>query len=288
MKKIVIKYLFLSLIFLGMSSSILSMGRWECPIGTEYEEPSLIPVRNFGQAIRERTLQEKLYKDIKEGKIEQVKQDIKEGADLNTKGEFILGQTPLDIAIKEAGNAFYRNSKDKDIRLKILELLLQNKANVNGKGQWDWTPLERALNPSNPKLPIVKMLLRYGANIFHKDKRLNITLLEYAKTKNPEIKNLLENYHNLLQKVLTNPNKQTLHDAIKDDYHLIVRRFIRCGMPVDDSDLALAKQYDSKMSGPIILNQLKLTGPQGRISRTGLCPTGLPPEVLEHIGRLSH
>ena len=222
---------------------------------------------------------------VRAGQIEEVSQALRNGANPNG----VYGQyntTPLEIAVRET--LYVLNQNDEDTRLKIIELLLQNKANVNTVDLWGGTPLEYAVGRFDPQLPLIRMLLRYGANIFHKNEG-GITMLDKAKAERPEIKKLFEDYVNLLQRVLSNPNKQTLRYAIEGDYHLIVKRLIHQGMPVNECDLEFAKYFGSKMSGRIILDQLKLTSPIGRISTTGFeTEPQLPVEVLENIGRLSH
>ena len=86
---------------------------------------------------------------------------------------------------------------------------------------------------------------------------------------------------------ITKHYNQALDDAIKDDYHLLVLELIRRGVLVDETDLKLAKDFGSKRSGRILLNQLRLTCPAGGISKTGLIKAEpqLPQEIWEHISR---
>ena len=221
--------------------------------------------------------------------IDKAKEAISNGAQVNsidTRG--FMGFPLLFIAVSKAHAAFKGISSDvQDQRLKILELLLQNKANVNSTLLGE-SALELILDAPNAK--IIKMLLTYGADIYHKGKD-GQTFVEKAKNMNPGIKDLVENYVNLLERVQTNPyNKQTLQDAIKDDYHVLVLNLLNQGAPVDENDLKLAKDFGSEISGRIIFNRLRLTCPVGGISKTGLLKVEpqLPQEIWQKIIKFTH
>ena len=233
---------------------------------------------------------DQLLKDsICKGQILGVQNALNKGANPN-KIIHQSGQRPIDLAISLAGYSFVKDLSDKNIRLQILELLLQNNALINRIGNFGWTPLEGALNRNNLGVPVIKILLRYGANIYSKKTDLQgiqngMTILDFAiLVKGGEFKKLFEDYVSLLKRVLQalqdkqlEKNKGiwskkwhgTLQDAIQGDYHLIVKRLVHEGIRVDEDDLKLAKEHGSKMSGRIILAQLCYTSHLGRIARVG-------------------
>ena len=229
---------------------------------------------------------------IKIGDLKAAKEAIKNGADVNSTEDSLWGMKPALYWVMHRALADYHVTHIKGLGL--LALLLENNVDVNAKMVDGSTvnALESVLLNKNPRLdlPIIKMLFAYGADLYHVGKN-GKTMLETAKEQSPEIKKIVEDYAELLEKFKSTDPKvlgDALREAIANDYHLIVLDLIKRGIPVYESDLKLAKEHDSKRSGRIILKQLGLTCPVGSISRTGLKQTGLDEELLDTIARFTH
>lgn len=96
--------------------------------------------------------------------VEIVETLIKAGADVNTK-EGVVGLTPLMYAA------------EKNVNIGIINLLLQNGADVNAKTNDGWTVLMRAAE-YNENAEVIKILIDAGANVNAKDD--DWTALMYA------------------------------------------------------------------------------------------------------------
>lgn len=113
----------------------------------------------------------KLLKAVKEADIEQVKQLILQGADVDTKGED--DNTPLHYAV---GNT------------ELLQMLLEADADVNVKNSFGVTPLHEAAK-SNTEA--VKLLLLKNADVEAKDSKKRTPLHQAALAGNVENLRLL-------------------------------------------------------------------------------------------------
>ena len=294
MNKSVQKYVFF-IVLLGINISCLigmdngsqrSLGcAWDAKEGSEYVP---LEMSQYNASYAEKALDSILVDGIRYGQVGKVSQALREGANpnailaanTNLHASVATFKYPLVLAIKCYSNRDLEDSVD---TLQILELLLQNNADVNSR---DVNPLEHGLCMSDPM--ITKMLLRYGANIY----LINERTLDWAKGR-IEMKKILEDHVNLLEKVKSSDPAilyDAMRDAIKNDYHLPVIGLIKRGVPVCESDLKLAKDYASKRSGRIIVNQLRLTSPVGGVCKAGVIEkkTGLPAEILDHIARFTH
>ena len=237
-------------------------------------------------------MREKNARDLEEAiwhnNIEKAREAIQYGADVNgvsTSRLLINNNLPLlFIAIRQT-----LLERSVDDNLELVKLLLNNKADVDIKDNHGRTALEDTININYPHKRnlnerMVKLLLAYRADIHQ-------PILEKAENASSEIKKIIEDYVNLLERVQTDPyNKQTLHDAIKDDYHLLVLDLIKRGALVNETDLKLAKDFGSERSGRIIFNRLRLTCQVGGISKTGLIKAEpeLPQEIWQEIARFTH
>ena len=77
-----------------------------------------------------------IYEAAEEGKIEEVKQLLTDGADLNAKTDSYL-ETPLHYAAENG-------------QKEVAQILINKSADINAKAKWDRTPLHGAdLNPQD-------------------------------------------------------------------------------------------------------------------------------------------
>jgi hypothetical protein len=92
-----------------------------------------------------------------DGKIDDVKRAVKDGADVNCKNEF--GETPLHLASENGITG-------------VVRFLIENRANVNAKDRMGRTPLRAAFHDSSSNAAVnflVNFLVREGADVNTKD-----------------------------------------------------------------------------------------------------------------------
>jgi len=109
------------------------------------------------------SLNEELFKAVKEGNAAKVKKLLRRGANVNARNK--LGNTPLHSAAS-SGHA------------DIVELLIERGVDVNVKGRNNKTPLHSAAFCGH--VDVVKLLLRKGANPYARDNG-NKTALDIAR-----------------------------------------------------------------------------------------------------------
>ena len=90
-----------------------------------------------------------IHTAVRMNNLKQLKLRIQKGDDINAKDKD--GETSLHIAIEQK------------CQMEIIELLLENGADVNATGKYQLTPLIAAVK--NPDIHIVKMLLEHDAEI---------------------------------------------------------------------------------------------------------------------------
>ena len=121
-----------------------------------------------------------LHKAVAEGNKEAVELLITAGADVNARNDFEI--TPLHEA---TGSNLEKG------HLEITELLLANGADVNAKDDGGTTPLSEAVHGGHHK-DLIDLLLANGADMNAVDH--GSTLLDYAKSDNPEIADILRKH----------------------------------------------------------------------------------------------
>lgn len=95
-------------------------------------------------------------------------------------------------------------------------------------------------------------------------------------------------YYETLKEAQVHPIKDVLKMAIENDYAFVVKVLIEAGIKIRMEDLELAKRYNSKLAGRILLNHLKFSSQVGLISRNGVFGIGnLPDEIICDIARFS-
>lgn len=122
----------------------------------------------------------RLHEAVRDGKVEEVRNLIKEGLNINANDDELHSRTPLEMAITQN-------------REEIAKILLRAGANVNLKNflNRNNTPLQSALNKSD--LNMAKMLVNAGADVNTKCSRNGHTVLHLASSKGnvKAIKNLV-------------------------------------------------------------------------------------------------
>ena len=228
-----------------------------------------------------------IRRDILDSDFKSIKKSLLNGTKLNNQhNKHSITPTILELALYDANLRVNDNDIiGSEVKMNILKLILENGANVNEKCSFDQSILESTLSHLNPQPQVIKLLLQYGANIYYVSTINGKSMLELAQQKD-KIKDLVESYHALIQKVQNCPDKEVLQEAIIGDYFLLVQELIKIGIYVDQDDLELAKKYNSKKSGQILLNYLKLTSNKGIIAKNGIIGVyNCPEEVVENISR---
>ena len=115
-----------------------------------------------------------LYEAAEEGKIEEVKQLLADGADVNAKTDSFL-ETPLHFAAENG---------QKEVAI----ILIDKGADVNAMAKWDRTPLHGAAKTGRPV--IVKLLIEAKVNLNPKDFENKTPLNESIKYNHSEVADL--------------------------------------------------------------------------------------------------
>ncbi len=128
-------------------------------------------------------INEKLFESIFNGDLEQVKECLVQGADMNYNNGKHYSQYYSTTLIESAHKGHLEH-------LEIAKLLIQHGADVNSKDCNGWNPLMVAVNrgymsdPNKQSLEFAKLLIDNGADVNAKNNN-GKTALDYAKkTKN--------------------------------------------------------------------------------------------------------
>jgi len=181
-------------------------------------------------------LHAKLMAALNYDKIDRIKSLIEEGVDVNRREPGVPHSTAIAEAINRARYTL-NEGKDAEIRLKIIELLIQGGAKINEPVIGDYTALEYALSFERPEFDTIRLLLGYGANITEK-------ALERASKKQnkEEIMQMLNHHQEVLEKALTNPDQDLLMESIGYNKPYIMKLIVeRKPELVTSSDIDLAK-----------------------------------------------
>ena len=110
----------------------------------------------------------------KEGTVQQIVDAIKNGANVNARGEY--GQTPLMWAAEHNPNP------------EVTATLLKEGADINANDKREITALMRTVRRKNSNLKVITTLLKAGANVNARDRK-GATPLSWAAalTSNPEV-----------------------------------------------------------------------------------------------------
>ncbi|MBH5362450.1 MULTISPECIES: ankyrin repeat domain-containing protein [unclassified Wolbachia] len=152
------------------------------------------------------------------GYLSEVRELLKKGADIETKG--IDGYTPLHLAVKYG-------------RLEVAKFLIEKRANVDNKGNGGHTPLHYAV--LNGHLEVAKLLIERGANINEKDNDDN-TLLHLAAEKGRlnVVDKLID------EEAMVNEENSygytPLHLAVKNGHLEVVKKLIEKGAKVNEQN----------------------------------------------------
>ena len=119
-----------------------------------------------------------LYEAAEEGKIEEVKQLLADGADVNSKTDSYL-ETPLHFAAENG-------------QKEVAELLIDKGADVNANAKWERTPLHSTAKTGQKS--IIELLITAGANVNAKDFENKTPLDEAINYKHTEAANLLRKH----------------------------------------------------------------------------------------------
>lgn len=135
---------------------------------------TLFAATAFGQT----ELDKKLFQAVSDGDSVHVEKYLKEGANANVqKGLGFLKMSQLIIAVQKK-------------HVKIVKLLVDNKADVNFKDAFKTTSLMYAAHSGN--LEIATYLITHGADINANDEQGNSVLSAAKESKNPEMITLIE------------------------------------------------------------------------------------------------
>jgi ankyrin repeat protein len=120
----------------------------------------------------------RLYKAVSSKDTVEVEKLLTKGADANYK--FKMGQAEMNLLIVAVTNKDFKSVK----------LLIEHKANVNGRDWFNTTPLMYAANGGN--VEIVKYLIQKGADAKATDGQGNTVLSAAKERNNPEVIKLIE------------------------------------------------------------------------------------------------
>ncbi len=119
-----------------------------------------------------------IYEAAEEGKIEEVKQLLADGADVNAKTDSYL-ETPLHFAAENG-------------QKEVAQILINKSADINAKAKWDRTPLHGAAKMGRPVT--VKLLIEAGADLSPQDFENKTPLNEAIKYKHFEVAGILRKH----------------------------------------------------------------------------------------------
>jgi len=248
--------------------------------------------RTFGDYIQERVRKQltrqgsqesKLRDAIFSGDVDQVKNYLESGANVNLKvfiddatifgSEYFL----LSLAINEANKSFYSQAQN---RLTILELLLQKGPVLNDAIHGKRNALEYALLARNVKLNVIRLLLGYGAAITEKG-------LKLAKDQpnSKELLRIFDIHQRLLKQVQSNPTEELLNVSIKYNKPYIVQLIVnRKPELVTLSDIELARET-SPASVQILTKAMEIATEIATLWEVASIK-GIPAEITDYIESL--
>lgn len=120
--------------------------------------------------------------------------------------------------------------------LSIIEKLLQVRLINYLEIESNYIPLEKALSLQKPDLGMIRLLLNYGATITENCEN-------WAKNKYPEIREEIFYHKNLREKVLIEPIKELLKEAISRDNPFVVNLIAKNSPQlIESAHLELAKE----------------------------------------------
>jgi len=215
-------------------------------------------------------LQDKLEHNVFRGNIDKVREAIEQRADVNKKrGD----NSVIHTAIERAKFSLGKNLPDANTRLEIIELLIQNGAKINEPVGWGWTALESALTSNIPRLPIIKLLLGYGANITKK-----ASDLASEKLNKEEIVRIFDLHQKLIKQVKSNPTKELLRLMIYYNKPYIVQLIV-------DKKPELVALSDVKFARAKSLGSVPILSKAMRIPQLWEIASqkGIPIELTHHI-----
>jgi len=171
------------------------------------------------------SIESKLRDAILSGNLDQVKEYLENGVNLNVRVMMpnVVGSTYslLGLAIKEANMSIRNLLPHRQKRLDILELLLQNGAAFNDPIYGPQTALEYAIASGEGELPVIRLLLGYGATIT--DRSLE---LAQSTPNKAELLHELDLHKQLLEAVQTNPTEELLQIAIQYNQPYVVKLIV--------------------------------------------------------------
>jgi len=165
-----------------------------------------------------------------------------------------------------------------DSRLHIIEILIQNGADINGKEYKNLTPLETTLFVPTPNLRIVRILIDYGIEVT--DDHIHIASQHGSS------------YESLMN-LLIGSKTINIASAIRNNLPNTVKSFIRKGLPIKPKYLRKAKTHDSKETWIVLIEYFRVftrfgakSGNYARISKQGIVGVhGISIEFAEYIAR---
>jgi ankyrin repeat protein len=175
---------------------------------------------------------------VESGNVRLLTELLAEGASVEKVGGFGVLSTPLQLAEQRRDRRLMRvllehnanpevvNSKGQTIlqvatiegRLNVIELLLENRANVNARSNDTKSAIHYATHGLGERVALVEVLIRHGANVNDLD-RYGRSPLHYAVEHNDEsvVNLLLDNHTNLSQK---DRNGLTAADTARHMQHI--------------------------------------------------------------------
>lgn len=228
--------------------------------------------------------------------FDEAKQAIAKGADIGIRYEGNV--TPLDEAIENVDNA--KSLPERYAALKIVVLLIEAGAPINGHGMFGWTPLMEAILTNQPDLLLVELLLSYGADPAVESTE-DGTAISNAQSSPLEVLELLTSYQVLLQKAKTQPSRTLLLECIEKGRFTLVKLLLQHGIAVTKANYLLAQEKYSEthsmayeIIGKLIKERLSVTTELGLIAKRGIMGAHavshsgerleLTPDIAEHIG----
>ena len=161
-----------------------------------------------------------LHRAVSNDNLEEVKNLIMRGENVNQKDENYSLITPLFLAV-ENGN------------VEIAETLLNFRAKINAKDAVKQTPLMRL--DEDASIELVNVLIKYGAKINLTDKDGNTALILASRTVKPEVLRLLVN-HSANLNAQNGEGRTALMEAADADNLENVRALLEAGANVNLRD----------------------------------------------------
>jgi hypothetical protein len=175
------------------------------------------------------------FRAVSNDDVEEVKNFIMRGENVNQKDENFNSITPLFLAV-ENGN------------VEIAEMLLNFRARVNARDAGRQTPLMRLDEDASPAL--VNLLIKHGAKINLADKDGNSALILAARTAKPEVLQILIR-HSANLNAQNGEGRSALMEAADEDNLENVRALLEAGANVnlkdEDGETAFSLTTDERI-----------------------------------------